>query len=180
MLLRHGIHDHCTTSRNPQANALCERMHLVVGNSLRALTTLNPPAGIVDANQLVDTALANAMFAHRSAYNSAIQTTPGGLAFGHDMIMALPLIADLQIIRAHRQQLIDRRLINANQKRFAYDYRVGQQVLKLAYKPHKLQPRALSGPHPIEQVHTNGTVTIRLSPDVVERISLRRIKPYRQ
>ena len=155
-------------------------MHLVVGNSLRALTTLNPPAGIVDANQLVDTALANAMFAHRSAYNSAIQTTPGGLAFGHDMIMALPLIADLQIIRAHRQQLIDRRLINANQKRFAYDYRIGQQVLKLAYKPHKLQPRALSGPHPIEQVHTNGTVTIRLSPDVVERISLRRIKPYRQ
>ena len=179
MLLRNGIHDHCTTARNPQANSLCERMHLVVGNSLRTLTTLNPPEGIVDANQIVDTALANAMFAHRSAYNSAIKTTPGGLAFGHDMIMALPLIADLQIIRAHRQQLIDQRLIKANQRRFSYDYRVGQQVLKLAHKPSKLQPRALSGPHTIEQVHTNGTVTIRLSPTVVERISLRRIKPYR-
>ena len=70
-------------------------------------------------------------------------------------------------------------LIKANQKRFSYDYQIGQQVLKLAYKPHKLEPRALSGPHTIEQVHTNGTVTIRLSPYVVERISLRRIKPYR-
>ena len=179
MLLRNGIHDHCSTSRNPQANSLCERMHLVVGNALRALSTLNPPAGIVEANQLVDTALANAMFAHRSAFNSAIKTTPGGLAFGHDMIMALPLIADLQLIRSHRQQLIDQRLIKANQKRFSYDYRVGQQVLKLAYKPLKLEPRALSGPHTIEQIHTNGTVTIRLAPHIVERISLRRIKPYR-
>ena len=118
MLLQNGIHDHCTTARNPQDNSLCKRMHLVVGNSLRMLTILHPPEGIVDANQLVDTALANAMFAHQSTYNSAIQTTPGGLAFGHDMIMALPLIADLQIIRAHRQQLIDQTLIKANQKDF--------------------------------------------------------------
>ena len=141
---------------------------------------MHPPEGLAEANQLIDTAIANAMFAHRAAYNSAIQTTPGGLAFGHDMVVALPLLADLQIIRAHKQQLIDRRLINANQKRFSYDYRVGESVLKLAYKPNKLEARALSGPHVIEQVHTNGTVTIRLSPTVVERISLRRIKPYRQ
>ena len=155
-------------------------MHLVVGNSLRALTTMAPPEGIAGASQLVDTALANAMFAHRAAYNSAIQTTPGGLAFGHDMVVALPLLADLQNIRAHRQQLIDRRLIMANRKRFAYDYVIGQQVLKLAYKPNKLEPRVLSGPHTIEQVHANGTVTIRLAPGIIERISLRRVKPYRQ
>jgi hypothetical protein len=40
-------------------------------------------------------AIANAMFAHRAAFNSAIQTIPGGLAFGHNMILALPFIADL-------------------------------------------------------------------------------------
>ena len=121
------------------------------------------------------------MFAQRAAYSSAIQTTPGGLAFGHDMILAVPLIADLQMIRAHRQeQLIDKRLITANRKRFSYDYRVGEQVLKLKYKPAKLEPRVLSGPHTIEQVHANGSLTIRLSPQVVERISLRRVKPYWQ
>ena len=121
-----------------------------------------------------------AMFAHRSADSSAFKTTPGGLAFGHDTIMSTPLIAYLQMIRAHSQQLIDKRLITANQRRFSYDYRVGQQVLKLKYKPAKLEPRAQSGPHIIEQVHANGSLTIRISPHVVERITLRRVKPYRQ
>jgi hypothetical protein len=100
MLIRNGIHDNPTSSRNPQANSICERMHQVIGNALRVLSTMNPPEGIVEATQLVDTAIANAMFAHRAAYSSAIQTTPGGLAFGHDMILAVPLIADLQMIRA--------------------------------------------------------------------------------
>jgi transposase InsO family protein len=180
MLLRNQIQQGTAASKNPQANAICERMHQVVGNSLRVLSTMNPPAGITEANQLVDTAIANAMFAHRAAYSSALKTTPGGLAFGHDMIMSIPLIADLQMIQAHRQQLIDKRLITANQRRFSYDYRVGQQVLKLKYKPAKLEPRAQSGPHTIEQVHANGSLTIRISPNVVERITLRRVKPYRQ
>jgi hypothetical protein len=34
-----------------------------------------------------------AMFAHRSAYSIAFKTTPGGLAFGHDTIMSITLIA---------------------------------------------------------------------------------------
>jgi len=155
-------------------------MHQVVGNALRVLSTMTPPAGIADASQLVDTALSNAMFAHRATYHSSIRTTPGAMAFGHDMVLAMPLISDLQMIRAHRQQIIDRRLIASNAKRFAYDYRVGEKVLKLAYKPDKLQSRVASGPHVIERVHTNGTVTIRVSPYAVERISLRRIKPYKE
>jgi hypothetical protein len=180
VLRTHNIRRHPIASKNPQANAVCERMHQTIGNALRVLSTLNPPHGINDAEQLIDTAIANAMFAHRSSYHSSISTTPGGLAFGADMIVDLPLVADLELIRERRQQIIDRKLIEANRKRFSYDYAVGDEVLKLAYKPTKLAPRAISGPHPVERVHTNGTVTIRLSPTVTERISLRRIKPYRR
>ena len=179
MLARHGITGHPTTAKNPQANAVCERMHQVVGNSLRVLANMRPPTGINHAEQLVDTALANAMFATRAAYNSSLKTTPGGLAFHRDMILDLPLVADLQLIQSHRQQLIDQRLIAANRKRFSYDYAVGEEVLKLNFKPNKLEPRA-SGPYMIERVHTNGTLTIRLSPSVIERVSLRRVKPYRR
>ena len=56
------------------------------------------------------------------------------------------------------------------------------EVLKLKYKPGKLEPR-VTGPFRVEQVHTNAgsTLTIRLSPnDVIERISLHRVKPYRR
>ena len=78
-------------------------MHQAIGNSLRVLSTLKPPTGVQLANQLMDTAIANAVFAHRSTYSSAIQTTPGGLAFGRDMILDLPLISNLQLIRQYRQ-----------------------------------------------------------------------------
>ena len=64
-------------------------------------------------------------------------------------------------------------------KVLAFDYQQGQEVLKLRYKPGKMEPRA-DGPFRIESVHTNRTLTIRLADHVVERISIRRVKPYRR
>ena len=149
MLIRNGIHPHPTSAKNPQSNSICERMHQSVGNTLRVLAN---PAGIVDTNQLVDTAIATAAYATRCSYNSSLQTTPGGLAFGRDMILNIPLQTDLQLLQQHRQQLVDQRLIAANRKRFSYDYQIGQEVLKLVYKPYKLGTRA-EGPYRVEQVY---------------------------
>ena len=179
ILAQHGITRRPTTVKNPQANAICERMHQSIGNTLRTLTTFNPPAGLLGANHLVDTALANAMYATRAMHHGTLRATPGSIAFSRDMIMDIPFVADLQLLQQHRQQIVDRNLIAANQRRFAHDYNVGDQVLKLTYKPDKLQPRA-TGPFTIETVHTNGTVTLRLNVHTIERISIRRIKPYRQ
>jgi transposase InsO family protein len=67
MLERHFIQRCPTTAKNPQANAICEQMHQSVGNSLRVLRQWTPPAGINDANMLVDTALANAIYATRAS-----------------------------------------------------------------------------------------------------------------
>ncbi|KAG7373312.1 hypothetical protein IV203_034036 [Nitzschia inconspicua] len=125
--------------RIPFAN---ESMHQAIGNALRVLTTLEPPTGADSARQFVDTAIADAVYAARCTYNSVLKTTPGGLAFGRDMILNIPLITDLQQLQKRRQQLIDQRLILANTKRFSYDYAIGDEVLKLTYNPDKLQPRA--------------------------------------
>ena len=129
--------------------------------------------------QLADTAIANAVFATRANFSDALKTTPGGLAFGRDMVLNIPLITDLQLLQERRQQLIDQRLLVANRKRFSYDYNVNDEVLKIVYDPSKLDSRA-TGPYPIERVHANGTVTIHLSPTTTKRISLQRIKPYRR
>ena len=40
----------------------------------------------------------------------------------------------------------------------------------------KLKP-SVEGPYRIERVFTNGTVNIRLGPNVVERINIRHIRP---
>jgi hypothetical protein len=133
MLDRHHIHKHPITAKNPQANAVCKRMHQVVGNSLRVVSTLNPPAGIVHANnQLVDTAIANTMYATCATVHSALKTTPGAMVFERDMLLDSPLIADLQLIQTRQQQLINNRLIVANRKQFSYDYAIGEEVLNLS------------------------------------------------
>ena len=38
-----GLKDRQSTAKNPQSNALCERMHQTVGNVLRVLLYSNPP-----------------------------------------------------------------------------------------------------------------------------------------
>ena len=75
--------------------------------------------------------------------------------------------------------LIDKRLVAANQRRISHDYQPGDEVLKLTYKPGKLETRA-TGPYEVISVHTNGTLTIRLSPATIERINVRRVKPYKR
>ena len=178
MLQRHRIVNRPTTSRNPQANAICERMHQAVGNTLRAMATMTaPPTGVQTIEQMVDTALADCMYATRAALHGTLHASPESLAFSRDMILDIPMVADWLLLQQRRQALIDQRLIEANRKRFGYDYQINDEVLKIAYNPNKLAPRA-AGPYRITQVHTNGTVTIQLTPTTVERISIRRVKPY--
>lgn len=95
------------------------------------------------------------------------------------MLLDVPLVADWRTIQERRQQIIDKNLVVANRKRFSYDYAVNDEVLKLTFKPDKLEPKA-SGPFRVVSVHTNGTLTLQLSPHVIERISIRRVKPYRR
>ena len=151
----------------------------MIGNTLQSMYSLHPPDGVQTAEQMVDTAIANAVFALCATVYSALQTTPGGLVFGRDMVLDILLIADLQTIQDRWQEIINKWLIVTNCKWFSYDYTIGDEVLKLTYKPNKLEPRA-TGPYRIEQVYTNGTLTIHLTPLVVERISLRQVKPYQR
>jgi len=179
VLERNHIIKHPITTKNPQANSICERMHQAVGNVLRTLSASNPPAEVTTANQMVDTALANCVYATRATFHSGLNASPGSLAFSRDMVLDIPVVADWITIQQDRQQLIDQRLIAANRKRFSYDYQVGDEVLKIRYKPDKLDARA-EGPYRIETVHTNGTVTLRINPATIERINIRRIKPYKR
>jgi hypothetical protein len=89
------------------------------------------------------------------------------------------VVTDLQQLQKRRQELVDKTLLADNAKRYSYDYEVSDEVLQLVYRPDKLEPRAV-GPYPVTQVHTNGTLSIELSPGVIERVNIRRLKPYRR
>lgn len=96
MLYQNGITNAPTTAKNPQANAICECMHQAVGNSLRAMTHAHPPEGLQQAIDIVDTCLANAAYATRTVIHHTLNILPGALIFQRDMILNIPLIADLE------------------------------------------------------------------------------------
>eukprot|EP00957_Ditylum_brightwellii_P090655 6904561-Ditylum_brightwellii.AAC.1 len=62
------------------------------------------------AVQAVDDALATDVHATRCTVTRSLGISPGTLAFQHDMLVNLPVIADLITIREKRQALIDENL----------------------------------------------------------------------
>jgi hypothetical protein len=172
------IHNITSTSKNPQSNAIVERMHQTVGNILRTLVYANPPQDTQSAEELVDSALATASHALRTTVSSVRRNSPGELVFNRHMFLPIPLIADFEAVQARREMLVHETARQANLKRRHFDYAVGQQVWKRLHKPNKLGQRS-TGPHDILQVHTNGNLTIQLRPGVTERLNIRRVYPAR-
>jgi len=159
LLERCGIKDCPTTSRNPQGNAVCERMHQTVGNVLRTLLHGETLRG-ENVNEIIDNALATVTHTLRTAISRSLNfNSPGELAFKRHMFLNLPLEADLQALQQHRQLRVDKNLVNANSRRLNYDYRPGQKVYVKLVDPTKLGERS-EGPFQVEVVHSNGTITI--------------------
>ena len=121
--------------------------------------------------------LASVAYAIRSTYHTTLQATPAQLVFGRDMIYPIQYIAEWDLIRQRKQKLIDKNNQSENAKRVEYDYIVGQKVLLLKTDIHRKLDDPTQGPYTIHQVHTNGNVSI-LRGAVIERVNIRRIKPY--
>jgi hypothetical protein len=179
MLMRfNGIEWHSASAKNPTANSICERVHLMIGNMLRTLVRAHPPQDLLDVSELVDQCLATMHATRVASHGSLDDLSPGALVFQRDMFLDIPLVADIMAITATREVIVNNSLLKANQARLTYDFKVGEQVLIKVPNPDKLQDR-WKGPFGIEQVHCNGTVTLRISPLVTDRVNIRRIKPYR-
>ena len=140
MLRHHGIHMIPTSVKNPQANAICECLHQTIGNVLRPLLHGYPPANFDQSAMLIDTALQTAAYSAHAAIHSSMKISPGALVFQHDMLLDIPIIADLHLLHEQCQALIDTWLIAANQCCISHDYQPGNQILVLSYKPDKLAP----------------------------------------
>jgi transposase InsO family protein len=179
MLERNGIADVCTSVRNARGNGIVERIHQVIANSLR--TTLQTPGLLPqDASDdaVINKALTIASNAVRTATSSALGgASPGAVAFGRDMLMNIPYIADFIALRNQRQLKIDKALVKENARRVSHDYQPGQQVWMKSVDAKKLHPEWV-GPYPIETVHTNGNVTIRINNHITKRMTIRNVKPY--
>ena len=95
-----------STAKNPQSNAIIERLRQTMGDIPRVMLHINPPRNEKnDANQIVENSLLAATCVHlfRCAVNHTMQTSPGALVFQRGMMMNVPLIvANLYSIQQRR------------------------------------------------------------------------------
>ena len=85
----------------------------------------------VEALNIVDDALFQAMHANCIAIHWVLGLSPGFIVFNHNMILDILLIVGLEWVRERRQVIIDEQLQKQNAKRVAKDYQSGKQVLKI-------------------------------------------------
>jgi hypothetical protein len=176
MLDEHDIIHRPTAVKNPQANAICERLHQTAANALLVLIHAHPPQNIDNTAFLIDTAPSTAACSARAATHSTLKISPGALIFHRDMMLDMPVIADLHLLQQQRQALIDKNLSRANRRRLSHDCQPADEVLLLTCKPDELDPQA-AGPHTVHSAHTNGTVIMNRNPFVRERFNVRRMRP---
>ena len=154
-------------------------MHQTVGNLLRVLLYTNLPRKVANAADIIDQALATAMHSMRVNITTTLKGSPGSLVFGRDLFLDIPLIDDWKMIQQHRQTLFNAILLQMNKIRRIFDYIQGRRVLKKKHRPEKLGD-ITEGPYRITRVHTNGTVSIELRPNVTELINIIIVIPYRE
>ena len=91
--LDYGIKRKPITTRNPQANAIIERIHQTLGNILRTFDIDE-----VDEKDPWSGILAAASFAVRATYHTTTQATPMQLVFGRDAILNVKHVHDWEEI----------------------------------------------------------------------------------
>lgn len=173
----YGIERKGITVRNPQANAIIERIHQTIGNIIRTFEIQNsndldeddPWAGILSAT----------MFAIRATFHTTLQATPAQLVFGRDAIMNTKFEANWHLIKTNKQKLIHINNKKENNKRLYHEYKVNDRVLSES-KPSlaKFGQAIWEGPYVIVKINDNGTVRLRKG-IVTETINIRKIKPYK-
>jgi hypothetical protein len=87
--------------KNPQANAILECLHQVLGQMLR--TSKLDMARTITPDD-VDVFLDNAAWAIHSTYRTVLKASPGVAIFGRDMLFNIPFIADWNKIGDYRQR----------------------------------------------------------------------------
>ncbi len=95
----YGIKHNPTSVKNPQANAILESIHGVLGNMLRT-SKLNMAESVKASD--IDVYLSDPTWAVCSTYHTVLKASPGAAIFGRDMLFDIPFIADWQKIGEYR------------------------------------------------------------------------------
>ena len=172
----YGVKPKPTSIKNPQANAILERIHQVVMTMVRT-SEIDMADSVAPSD--IGTILTNVSWAIRSTYHTVLKSSPGAAIFGRYMLFDIPYIADWKKIGDYyRQHQTDLNTERENKKRVDYDYKVGDKILivkdgilRKAESPKQKEYWTIT------TVHTNGTIRVTRG-NKSERLNVRRVEPY--
>lgn len=178
LLASYGIEPKPTTVKNPRGNAICERVHLTMGDMLRTMTFEGE-----DWLEEMNRTLQSVAWAIRTTVSTTTGQSPGQLVFSRDMILATKIKIDWMKLKAMKQQSALQNNIKENKTRIDHEYQVGDKVLIVLDTQERKNRAKLNtptkGPYTIIKIFNNGTVTIRREA-YDEIINIRRLKPYKE
>ena len=171
----YGIKKKPISTRNPQANAIVERVHQTVGNMIRTFELYDNDK--LDDNDPWSGILTAVMAAVRSTYSTTTQAAPMQLVFGRDAVMNIPFQADWDYIRQRKQHVIHENNKKENAKRKMHEYRVGEKILQSNPPHQKYGGSQYEGSYVILAVYDNGTLTIQKL-TYSDVINIRNVNPF--
>ncbi len=176
MLASYNIQPRPTTVKNPQANAVIERIRAPLADQLRC-TTFKGSNWIDD----LDTIIQACAFALRATVPSNAPYSPAQMAFGVDMFFHQKAIIDWEKLKKLRQQQAESNNSRKNKKRTQHTYHVGDKILLVTPVNQRRNHHKLSspteGPYVITKVYQNGTIKI-LRNNFEEIVNIRRVRPF--
>ena len=152
----YGITMKLITTRNPQANAMVERIHQVCGNMIRTRAI----TGKADLDQGWLGILSAIRHAVRSLVHTTARATPTQLVFGRDALLNVSFEADWQYIKERKQRLILQNNKRENRTRIPHTYSQGDQVMIKDDPGRKHGHPLYEGPYTVVRVNDNGTVAL--------------------
>ena len=128
----YGLKRKPLTTRNPQSNAIIERIHQNILNIIRTFDVSNivnndPWSGI----------LSETMFAVRATYHTTLQASPMQLVFGRDAILNIKHVANWEHIQQRKQLRNNHNNMRENMRRNNNQYKVGDKILVKRKKTSK-------------------------------------------
>ena len=148
----------CTSIKNPQSNAILERIHQVVGSMLKTKDLVNIEFDELDMWSPI---LASVAYAIRCSHHSTLNTTHGQLVFGRDMLLDLKFETNYEQMWAKKQKRFKYNNIRENSKRAAHDYNVDDYVYIITDGQYRKLEGDKQCPFRITEVLTNGTVGLQ-------------------
>lgn len=174
LLADFAIKPTCTSVKNPQANAILERIHQVVGSMLKTKNLKEVQFDVVDPWSAI---LASVAYAVRCSFHSTLQATPGQLVFGRDMLLNIKFVPNYHKMWADKQKRINYDNVRENSKRAKHTYKVDDYVYVIKDGVYRKLEGDKEGPYRVTEVFANNTIRIQKG-IVNERINIRRLTPH--